>query len=107
MRDSLARQWWVKYRHRFLVERAGLAGFREWAPGRDRGMDADSGPIVYGVGAAATGLGIAAARAMGENELAEAIERTAAVVDAFAAGLPGARGVLPDAIRYLGAQIRP
>ncbi|MBI5544304.1 MAG: hypothetical protein HY901_10470 [Deltaproteobacteria bacterium] len=103
---ALARRWWSAYRKRYLVERMGLVGFREWAPGRDRGMDADSGPIVEGVGAAATGLGIAAARAMGEDELAERIERTATVVGALASGLPGAHGALPDAIRYLGAQLR-
>jgi hypothetical protein len=105
--EPLARQWWTAYRSRYLVERAGLVGFREWPPGRDRGMDGDSGPIVGGVGAAATGLGIAAARVMGDEDLAARIERTAAVVGTLAAGLPGARGALPDAIRYLGAQIGP
>jgi hypothetical protein len=104
--DPLARQWWTAYRSRYLVERAGLVGFREWPPGRDRGMDGDSGPIVAGVGAAATGLGIAAARVMGDEDLAEKIERTAAVVGTLAAGVPGAHGVLADAIRYLGAEVR-
>ena len=105
--DPLARQWWAAYRERYLVEHAGLAGFREWPPGRDRRMDVDSGPIVNGVGAAASGLGIAAARSMGDSDLAEQIERTAAVVEALAAGAPSARGSLPDAIRYLGIWIRP
>lgn len=104
--DALARQWWQRYREHFLVDRVGQAGFREWAPGRDHGADNDSGPIIAGVGAAATGLGIAAARAMGDDEVAEKIERTAAIVGVFASGLRGAKGALPDAIRYLGAQLR-
>jgi hypothetical protein len=105
--DALARQWWTAYRRRFLVEHLGLAGFREWPPGRDRKADVDSGPIVDGVGAAASGLGIAAARAMGDESLANQIERTARVVGLVASHMRGAQGALPEAIRYLGAQLRP
>lgn len=105
--DALAQSWWLSYRQHFLVERGGLKGFREWAPGRSRRADVDSGPIIEGVGAAATGLGIAAARAMGDEAVAEALERTAVTAEALMAGVPEARGLLPDAVRYLGAQLRP
>jgi hypothetical protein len=105
--EPLAQAWWVAFRRQFLVEHIGLGGFREWPPGKDFGEDIDSGPIVYGVGAAATGLGIAAARAMGDHDLADRIERTATVGSAVASGLPGASGPLPDAIRYLGRALRP
>ncbi len=105
--DGLARRFWAVYRERYRVRHFGLTGFREWPPGQELGQDLDSGPIVMGVGAAATGLGIAGARVMGDEALARELETTAAVVDAFAGGMQGARGVLPDAIRYLGAQVRP
>jgi len=105
--DELAKKWWAAYRRHYLVEHVGMAGFREWPPGQDRKADVDSGPIVDGVGAAASGLGVPAARSMGDEETAKKIERTAAVVGFFASDLPGATGPLPDAIRYLGAQIRP
>jgi hypothetical protein len=103
--DALARQWWTRYRESYLVERLGLAGLREWPPGRERGPDIDSGPIVAGIGAAATGLGIAAARAMGDDVLADRLSRMV-TLGTFAAGKP-AKGALPEAIRYLGAQLRP
>ncbi|HEY3351876.1 MAG TPA: hypothetical protein VGQ83_01385 [Polyangia bacterium] len=74
-------------------------------------MDGDTGPIVYGVGAAATGLGIAAARVMGDEALAARFERTAVAVE-LAAGAtvvatPYVHAALADAIRYLGAHVRP
>ena len=40
----------------------GLGGLREWPPGHSRGMDDDSGPILLGVGATATVLGLGGAR---------------------------------------------
>ncbi len=63
-------------------------GFREWPVGRERAADDDSGPIVEGVGAAATGLSIGAARAMGDEALALRVEATAAIIDALARASP-------------------
>jgi hypothetical protein len=104
---ELAAAWWTAYKAHFLTERFGLAGFREWPPGRDRAGDDDSGLIVDGVGAAATGLGIAAARSMGDEDLAARIERTASIVGVVGYALEEARGPLPEAIRYLGKMLRP
>ena len=42
-------------------------GFREWPVGVERAEDADSGPVVSGIGAAASAFGISAARAMGTS----------------------------------------
>lgn len=56
---------WNRYRQQFLVEQFLITGFREWPLGTDRPADADSGPIVHGVGAAASAFGIAAARHAG------------------------------------------
>ena len=76
---ELGARWWRSYRAQFLVDRVALVGFREWPPGMDVTADADSGPIVQGVGAAATAFGIAAARVMGDETLAKRLEATADV----------------------------
>jgi hypothetical protein len=93
---QLAQRWWQSYRSQYVVTSIGLAGLREWPPGQDHAADVDSGPIIKGVGAAATGLGIAAARVMGDEDLARRFERTALLVDPVS-----------DQSRYLGAQIAP
>ena len=103
---ALARRWWGLYKERYLVDR-GLVGFREWPPGVDLPADADSGPIVAGVGAAATGFGLLAARAVGDEELAGRLEATARAMSA-AAGLDRAlistaRSTLAQAILFAGA----
>jgi hypothetical protein len=107
---ALAARWWKAYREHFLVDRLLLVGFREWPPGKDRPADGDSGPIVQGVGAAATGLAIPAARVMGDGALAARLEATAETVAAAAAADRRLRAhshtVLADAIRWLGGQVR-
>lgn len=102
-----ARAWWAAYRGAYLVDRYLLIGFREWPPGVEREADVDSGPIVGGVGAAATAFGIAAARAMGDRGLAARLEATADVVS-LAAGIDGntaraATSTLAEAIRFQAA----
>ncbi len=104
---ELARAWWAPFRASYLVDRYLLVGFREWPPGVERAADVDSGPIVGGVGAAATAFGIAAARAMGDRALAARLEATAGVVG-FAAGLDAtakhaAESTLAAAIRFQAA----
>jgi hypothetical protein len=76
-----AQALWDRYRQRFLVEHLLITGFREWSHGTERPADADSGPIVQGVGAAASAFGIAAARAMGAENLAASLESTADLVE--------------------------
>jgi hypothetical protein len=82
---ALAATWWRRYKDAYLVDRALLVGFREWPRGRDRPADADSGPIVDGVGAAATALALPAARAMNDDALAARLQLTAAIVGQWAA----------------------
>jgi hypothetical protein len=66
--------------------------------------------VVQGVGAAATGLGIAAARSVGDEALARRFEATAAHVESLASAIPFADAyahlALADAIRFLGGQLR-
>ena len=92
------------------MDRVVLVGFREWAPGVSRRADSDSGPIVNGVGAAATALAIPAARAMGDDALARRLEATAGAVGLAAHAAPKlrepARTLLAEAIRYIGSELR-
>jgi hypothetical protein len=103
-----ARRWWTAYKQHYLVDRGVLVGFREWPPGVERKGDIDSGPVVRGVGAAATAFGIAAARAMDDDMLAVRLEATAAVVEAGVSQLaPQAKRVasstMAEAIRFHAA----
>jgi hypothetical protein len=107
---ELAARWWERYREHYLVDRVLLIGFREWPPGVSRPADSDSGPIVNGVGAAATALAIPAARAMGDDLLAARLEGTARTIEATMGSDPKLRReantVLAAAIRYLGRELR-
>jgi len=107
---ALAARWWKQYRAHYVVDRVALVGFREWPPGVSRRADDDSGPIVNGVGAAATALAIPAARAMGDDLLASRIEATAKAIEATVGSDPKLRRhattVLAESIRYLGRELR-
>jgi hypothetical protein len=72
-----ARRLYLRYRDRFLVEVGPVRGFREWPPGVDRPADSDSGPIVLGIGVAASGIGLGATRALGAVDDWKALERSA------------------------------
>lgn len=86
-----------RYREQYSAEVLGFGGFREWPPGVERGMDVDSGPIVLGVGVAATGLGLGPARMMRDARQYGLIMRSATVF-----GLPTL--LLPER-HYLGAPL--
>ncbi len=68
------------YREQFFTHVAGLGGFREYPPGVDVGADVDSGPIILGMGMAATGLGLGPSRLFGDRRTYISIMRTASSV---------------------------
>lgn len=57
-----ARDLYVRYRAHFWTDWGVIVGLREWPPGIDRRPDTDSGPIIGGIGLAASGIGVGAAR---------------------------------------------
>ena len=65
--ESRARTIYRQYTRHFWSELFLIAGFREYPSGHAGHMDADSGPIVLGLGMAATGFGLNATRAAGDS----------------------------------------
>jgi hypothetical protein len=96
-----ATAWWKTYRAQYLVRLPlGVVGFREWPPGVERAGDVDSGPIVLGIGVAASALGISAARAQGDEALAKELEASADQVISLGVGLGVERQAFAQAIRF-------
>lgn len=99
---TLAADWWEKYRAHHLTRIGVIVGFREWPRGVDRSGDVDSGPIVLGIGAAASAFAIAAAKSQGDDTLAAQLEASAQTALMLGAGGKAAQGVLPQAIQFQG-----
>ena len=98
-----AHDLWHRYRRAFMVDFFGLAGLREWPRGIDRKADIDSGPIVRGIGAAATGLGLGAAGDVGDTARQARMIRTMNLVHTMdGATMKVGRSLLARAIAYRG-----
>jgi hypothetical protein len=57
-----------KARRYLFLDRWGILGVREWANPDEGFMDVDTGPIIAGMGLAATGFFVGAAKAMGDQD---------------------------------------
>ena len=77
-----------RYRARYGIDQHGWRGFREWPPGHDGGSDLDAGPVLFGWGTAATGLGLGPARLYGDGAQYAGIERIADTVGFRMPGSP-------------------
>lgn len=82
---EFAVQQFQLYKTNFLDTRFGLTGIREYPKGQWKLGDIDSGPLVFGFGAAATTVGIPALTAFGDAEnatrVSELIEAAAMPVE--------------------------
>lgn len=74
---AVALAQYTHYRDSMSADVLGYGGFREWPRGHAGGADLDSGPVVFGVGMAATGLGLGPARLFGDADRYATIRRTA------------------------------
>ena len=68
---------YVHERDAFGKDVLGVGGFREWPPGHPGTWDIDSGPVVFDVGVAATGLGLGGARIFADDGTYTLIRRAA------------------------------
>jgi hypothetical protein len=82
-----AKALWEKYRDLYTVDLGVVVGLREWPPGVDRKADSDSGPIVRGIGVAASGFGIGAARAVDDDLMYARLVASAALVKSLSPAL--------------------
>ncbi len=71
---------YARYRAAHGIDWLGWRGFREWPEDVDGGSDVDAGPVIFGWGTAATGIGLGAARLMNDRAMAAGIERIADTV---------------------------
>jgi hypothetical protein len=94
---------WARYEDVFAVDLGVAVGFREWPPGVRRAADVDSGPIVAGIGAAASGLAIGASRAVGDDVTHARLLASAAIAGAASDAFADARAnILARAIELNG-----
>ena len=62
-----AQQQWEMFKQHMLINRFGMWGFREYLPDYKGKWTPDSGPIVFGVGIAATGLALKPLKVWGDE----------------------------------------
>lgn len=68
---DIAQEQWGLMKEHLLTRSAGVTGFREYREGYQGKWTPDSGPIIAGVGVAATGLGLKAAASVVDSETFE------------------------------------
>ena len=73
---DFARAQYRRFRRSFVTTLGGLPGVREYPKGGSGTGDIDSGPVVFGLGAAATIVALGTARTYGDQALAEPLMQT-------------------------------
>ena len=74
---------WSRFTAAFVTREVGLVGVREFPRGTAGAGDVDSGPLILGVSASASVVTLAAARAVGDEAVAQSLNREAELL-----GLP-------------------
>ena len=76
-----ARDLYMNYRKNYFRHWCGLGGFRyEWPPNENYGMNSDTGPILFGIGLAASGFAIGPTRLFGDRDAYKTVMRTGALI---------------------------
>lgn len=104
---SEAATLYERFRSGYFVHSGPLAGFREWPRGVDRPADVNSGPIVLGMGVAASGIGLGAARLADQPEDVRALSTSAQIVLASPVGQKAARTEVARAMWLWAETARP
>lgn len=106
-----ARVLYENYREHYAGFVLGWGGFREWPPDESHGMNVNSGPILFGLGMAATGLGVGAARIFEDEPMYTGIMRSASTFGLPSTGVVGGRRhrsspVIGEAMLFSGVTAR-
>ena len=75
-KPELAKSKWILYKKHMKKSLFGLTGFREYLESYKGRWTPDSGPIIKGVGVAASGLAMNTASTMGDSETFEELNRS-------------------------------
>ena len=73
---SEAKSQWSQYKKKFYVQHGPAHGFREWPKGINHRGDGDSGPIIYGMGVAASAFGMSAAKVLQDYNTYQKLKNT-------------------------------
>jgi hypothetical protein len=73
---DVAQEQWCGYKEHMLIKRMGVLGFREYLETYEGKWTPDSGPIIMGIGVAATGLGLKAASTVNDIVLTSQIKQS-------------------------------
>jgi hypothetical protein len=87
-----AKAQWNLYKKQMMIRVMGKTGFREFLRDYDGAWSPDSGPIIAGIGIAATGLALNAASTIGDSKTYKALEKSMNPVHSILAkgnGMPG------------------
>ena len=68
---EIAAQQWVRFKEHMYQDHWGLRGFREYLPSHQGRWTPDSGPIIGGIGIAATGLALKTANSVDDEAFLE------------------------------------
>ena len=78
-----AKEQWEFYKTHMSRRFIGFTAFREYLPGYKGGWTPDSGPIVFGLGVAASGLTLKTAAAMAEHETYKRLMRLVRLISSM------------------------
>ena len=90
---NLAEEQWSLFKEHMFSKAVGFSGFREYLVGYKGGMTPDTGPIISGLGVAASGLAMKTAAYMDDRETFAALEKSSRPLLWMAEGLRRVPGV--------------
>lgn len=90
---DFAREQWYLFKKHMFSKAFGFSGFREYLDGYKGGMTPDTGPIIGGLGVAASGLALKTAAYMDDGETFEELRKSSRPLLGVAEGLKFVPGV--------------
>jgi hypothetical protein len=73
---NVAKEQWALFKEHMFETQWGMSGFREYLPSYEGKWTPDTGPIIGGIGFAATGLALKTASSVGDNETHQVLKNS-------------------------------